>query len=224
MSLSFKVTKPTKTNLIKIRKKLNLALKGENFLEYKRQQLFHEISNIWEKYNDLRSRLHEEIENCVKKLTQCYKEMRKTELYHISKMSNLQYDPFINLTFEKRSGISFPILNYNLNTGQMFPPYSFENSSIHLDQLIENLREMFQNLIKLAEVEDLLLKLGYKFKKIDRRINGLKYSIIPDLRMKIKRISSILEEIDRENFIRLKKIKDLLNSQKRERRIELEGL
>ena len=51
------------------------------------------------------------------------------------------------------------------------------------------------------------------FKKINRRLNGLKNIIIPELELNIKGIKGKLEEIERENFVRLKKTKDLINKE-----------
>ncbi|MFX0138413.1 MAG: V-type ATP synthase subunit D, partial [Candidatus Hodarchaeota archaeon] len=56
----------------------------------------------------------------------------------------------------------------------------------------------------------LILKVAINFKKINRRINGLKNVIIPNLESTIKQIKEILEEIERENYIRLKKTKDFI--------------
>jgi len=54
------------------------------------------------------------------------------------------------------------------------------------------------------------LKHALNFKKINRRINGLKNVIIPRLKLNVKHIKTILEEVDRESFVRLKKIKDII--------------
>ena len=50
-------------------------------------------------------------------------------------------------------------------------------------------------------------------KQINRRINGLKNVITPRLESQIKQIKDILEEIERENYVRLKKTKDLIIKQ-----------
>jgi len=76
--------------------------------------------------------------------------------------------------------------------------------------LNRNLKDFFQNIFRFSEREDLMLKHALNFKKINRRINGLKNVIIPRLRSNIKQIKAILEEVDRESFVRLKKIKDLI--------------
>jgi vacuolar-type H+-ATPase subunit D/Vma8 len=55
-----------------------------------------------------------------------------------------------------------------------------------------------------------MLKLSLSYKKINRRIRGLKNVIIPDLQLEIKKIKGILEENERENYVRLKNTKDLI--------------
>ena len=72
------------------------------------------------------------------------------------------------------------------------------------------LKDLFQNIFRFSEREDLMLKHALNFRKINRRINGLKNVIIPRLKLNVKQIKAILEEIERENFVRLKKIKDII--------------
>ena len=50
-------------------------------------------------------------------------------------------------------------------------------------------------------------------KKINRRIRGLKNVIIPELQLEIKKIKEILEENERENYVRLKNTKDLITKE-----------
>ena len=56
-----------------------------------------------------------------------------------------------------------------------------------------------------------MLNIALNFKKINRRISGLENIIIPELRLDITTIKKILEESDREGFVRLKKTKNLIN-------------
>ena len=48
--MSFRTLKPTKTNLINLQKRLSFAIKGENFLELKREQLINQIKYHWNDY------------------------------------------------------------------------------------------------------------------------------------------------------------------------------
>jgi len=72
------------------------------------------------------------------------------------------------------------------------------------------LQDFFDNFIEMAQKEGLMLNYSQNFKKINRRINALRNIIIPGQELEIKKIKEILEETDRENYVRLKKTKDLI--------------
>jgi len=137
-------------------------------------------------------------------------EMGKNELFLINKLSRIQYKPKIEIIHMKKAGITYPQIRYELIQEEKLPAYTFENTSHYLDELISVLKSYFNAIIQFAEIEDLILKYSIHFKKINRRINGLRNVIIPSLRSNIKLIKDILEEVERENYIRLKKTKDII--------------
>ncbi|MHA1273114.1 MAG: V-type ATP synthase subunit D [Promethearchaeota archaeon] len=210
IKISFKTIKPTKTNLIELQKKLSFAEKGVTFLEYKQEQILFHIKKHWNEYWNLRKKLLKLYEFSMFLLNENYKESGKTELKLISEMSKIQYNPSVSITPSKLIGISIPYIKLQLR-GEMLPSYSFENTSHFLDLLISNLKKILKTIISVAEEEDLILKFALNYKRISRRINGLKNIIIPNLKNDIKIIKEILEELDRENFVRLKKTKDLIS-------------
>lgn len=146
-------------------------------------------------------------------LIQTYEEMGKNEVNLISKFSKIQYKPRVNIQTKKKMGIVITQVDYQLFQEKKLPAYTFENTSHYLDDLLLNLKNFFKNFIEFSEFEDLLLKVASAFKKINRRINGLKNVITPRLETQIKQIKDILEEIERENYVRLKKTKDLIIKQ-----------
>ncbi|MGB5912982.1 MAG: V-type ATP synthase subunit D [Promethearchaeia archaeon] len=214
--ISFRELKPTKTNLMKLQKKLNFAVRGRKFLEFKEDQLMSQIKNIYDEYRMEFNKFLNYYRKSFFILNQTYKEMGKRDLILISNMSKIQHKPSINIRRAKNIGMIVHQINYDLDRENKLPAYSFENSSHFLDDLISLLEVFFENLIRLAEKEDFFLKFVNSFKQINRRLNGLKNIIIPNLMTDIKQIKEILEENDRDNFVRLKKTKDLI--QKNERR------
>jgi H(+)-transporting ATP synthase subunit D len=128
----------------------------------------------------------------------------------ISKLSKIQYKPVVDIQYVKRAGILLTRVKLNISREEILPAYTFENTSHYLDDLIKILKEFFEILIKFSELEDIVLKHSFSFKKVNRRINGLKNIVIPRLNNNIKKIKEILEESERESYIRLKKIKDLI--------------
>jgi len=193
-----------------LQKRLTFAVKGENFLKFKLEQIIFEIKKNWDNYLKQREIFLKLYKETMIKLNQTYKEMGKREFNSISKLSKIQYNPTININYIKKIGTLVPIIDYELIREESLPAYSFENTSHYLDDLIILLIKFFESLIIFSQSEDLLLKLSLTFKKINRRINGLKNVIIPELQIDIKKIKAVLEEIERENYVRLKNTKDLI--------------
>ena len=193
-----------------LQKRLNFAVKGETFLEFRREQLIFQINELWNNYNTLRKKFLNLFSRSLKYLNQSYEEMGKNEINLISKLSRIQYKPRINITNVKKLSILISQVEYEIFEEEKLPAYTFENTSHYLEDLIISLKEFLECLSKFSEIEDLMLNVSINFKRINRRINGLKNVIIPKLKLDIKKIKEILEEVERENYVRLKKTKDLI--------------
>ena len=172
-----------------------------------------EIKENWDNYLESREIFINLYKETMIKLHQTYKEMGKRDFKLISKLSKLQYKPTIDVTYFKKIGSLIPVIEYELIKEELLPAYSFENSSHYLDDLIIVLEKFFEQLIVFAKLEDVMLKISLSYKKINRRIRGLKNVIIPELQFEIKKIKEILEEDERENYVRLKNTKDLITKE-----------
>ena len=65
----------------------------------------------------------------------------------------------------------------------------------------------------MAEFDYIVYHFAFNYQKIQRRINALRDVIIPQLENEIDYIDEILEDLEREEFIRLKKIKKKLEKE-----------
>ncbi len=193
-----------------MQKRLSFAIKGENFLEFKREQIIFQIKRLWDEYLKHRRLFLNLYKDALMKLHKTYKEMGKSRINLISRLSQIQYKPSINVQYIKKIGMIIPQIKYELIHEETLPAYTFDDTSHYLDDLIIILKDFFGSTLDFSEREDLMLKHSLNFKKINRRINGLKNIIIPKLELNIKQIKGILEELDRESFVRLKKTKDLI--------------
>ncbi len=196
-----------------MQKRLSFAVKGENFLEFRREQLIFQINHLWNDYITSRKEFLTVLRKSLRYLNQTYEEMGKNGLNLISKLSRIQYKPRINIQNIKKMGIIVSQVEYEIFEEEKLPAYTFENTSHYIEDLINTLKELLECIRKFSEIEDLILKVSINFKRINRRINGLKNVIIPKLKLDIKQIKEILEEIERENYVRLKKTKDLIIKQ-----------
>ena len=69
---------------------------------------------------------------------------------------------------------------------------------------------VFQDLLKLAEIEKTSQLLAEEIEKTRRRVNALEYVKIPEMQESIRYISMKLDENERANTIRLMKVKDII--------------
>lgn len=196
-----------------LKKKLTFAVKGENFLKFKLEQIIYEIKENWDKYIKNRDIFIDLYKETMIKLNQTYKEMGKRDFILISSLSKIQFQPKINIKYTKKIGSLIPLIEYELIREELLPAYSFENTSHYLDDLITVLIKFFNQIIVFAMLEDIMLNISYSYRKINRRIKGLKNIIIPELQFDIKKIKEILEENERENYVRLKNTKDLITKE-----------
>jgi len=93
--------------------------------------------------------------------------------------------------------------------------YGFLSTNAKLDDAAKNFEESLSVIVRLAEVEESVRRIAQEVEKTKRRVNALEYIVIPRLKATIKRIEMRMEEIERESFMRLKKIKAFLEARKR---------
>lgn len=191
---------------------MKFAIKGKDLLNIKREQLLFYIDNYWNEYISLKTKFYELWNNSFRILNLTYKGMGKRYLNLISTLSRIQYDFKINIRVIKNLGLITPKIDYIFDEHEKYPSYAFENTTHHLDDLIITLKAVIKNIMRLAEIEDLMMKFGIDLKKLNRRINALESKIIPGIEADIKKIKDILEENERESFSRLKRIKELISS------------
>lgn len=72
--------------------------------------------------------------------------------------------------------------------------------------ILSKTKELLEKLLRLAEVEKTCQLMADDIEKTRRRVNGLEYSIIPQLEETIHYIELKLEEAERASLVRIMKI------------------
>ena len=118
----------------------------------------------------------------------------------------------LEMTFQNIMSVNVPHYQFKTksdNPGEVYP-YGFANTSGELDDAVDAMASVFQDMLKLAQIEKTSQLLAEEIEKTRRRVNALEYVKIPEMEENIRYISMKLDENERSNTIRLMKVKDML--------------
>ena len=94
--------------------------------------------------------------------------------------------------------------------------YGVLGTSARIDEAAEAYEELLETVILAAEVETAMKKMLDEIEKTKRRVNALEFKLLPELRENKEYIEQKLEEQEREEIFRMKKIKEKKEEQEAE--------
>ena len=203
---------PTRMELLEIRKKLILAEKGHKLLEEKRDALVERFFDIIEKRNKLSKEVDEEFNDAFLSLIHAQMIMGERKVDDISKLT----EDIGEVTYESDNimGVKIPKMNTENIKITVKPLYGFFETCSKLDDAQKKFSSLVPDLIQLADLEGGIKSLAVEIEKTKRRVNVLENTLIPKLYATRKYIEMQLEEREREDFFRRKRIKAIMESKK----------
>ena len=203
---------PTRMDLLDIRKKLILAEKGHKLLEEKRDALVERFFKIIDKRNELKKNIDDELREAYMSLIQAQMIMGESEVEEASYLN----EDIGEITFETDNimGVKIPKMSTNSIKEELKPKYGFIGTCAKLDDAKIQFHKILKKLIELADLEAGIKSLTVEIEKTKRRVNVLENNLIPKLIVTRKYIEMQLEEREREDFIRRKRIKAILELKK----------
>ncbi len=204
--------KPTRMELLEIRKKLTLAEKGHKLLEEKRDALVEKFFGIIDERNQLSKEIDERFKDAFLSLIQSQMIIGEKR---VKETSNLTKE-IGEISFENDNvmGVKIPRMNKDDIKITRNPAYSFSETCARLDDSQRKFSELLSKLLDLANLEGRIKSLAVEIEKTKRRVNVLENNLIPKLHATQKYIEMQLEEREREDFFRRKRIKALMESKK----------
>ncbi len=194
--------KPTRMELMLLRKKLKLAKKGHDLLKRKQDVLVMEFFKVLKDIKEIRTKISG---NLIKAQSSLYNAQAIEGELNIERVSlGLSSGASIELGSRSIMGVEVPVVK-NIDVRNEW--HGYFGQTLELDNAVKQYRDIFPELIRLMEKQLVLKHLAEETKKTKRRVNSLEYLTIPRLQKTKKLISFKLEELERENFSRLKKIK-----------------
>lgn len=197
--------KPTRSELLKLKKQIKLAKSGYNLLKKKRDGLILEFFEILKKTKTLRQDLVDEYKIALEKIN--ISRTLEGDLKVKSIAMAIQNIPDVKLATKNIMGVKVPkIESSEIKKAFMERGYGIYNSSA-IDEAAAAYEKVVEKIILAAEVETSMRKLLNEIEKTKRRVNALEFVVIPSLDKQRAFIQLRLEEMERENIFRMKRIK-----------------
>jgi len=198
--------KPTRSELIKLKKKIKLAKSGYNLLKKKRDGLILDFFEILKKAKTLRQELTEEYEVALEKINMARAVEGDIALKSLAMA--VSQAPDIQLHTKNIMGVVVPrIESIGLQKPMTERGYGIYASSSLTDDASSSFERVVEKVILAAEIETSMKKLLHEIEKTKRRVNALEFAVIPKMESVAGFIRLRLEEMERESIFRLKRIK-----------------
>lgn len=198
--------KPTRSELIELKKKIKLSESGHKLLKMKRDGLIIELFDILEKAKNVRSEVEQEYRLAQEKLNIAKSIEGVVAVKSVA--FSLKDTPQIELESKNVMGVVVPkIESTSVKKNITERGYGIIGTSSRIDEATEAYESLVEKIILAAEIETTMKKLLDDIEKTKRRVNALEFKVIPELTEAKNFIILRLEEMEREETFRLKKIK-----------------
>lgn len=204
--MALKDVKPTRSQLIELKKRIVLSKKGYKLLKMKRDGLIMEFFKMLEDAKKIRASVGE---NYSKGQTAIHiAEAVEGALPIRSAAQAVVKSPTITSSKKNVMGVVVPtIQGQQVRTPLLERGYGIIGTSPRIDEAANRYEALVETIIKAAEIETSIKKMLEEIEKTKRRVNALEYKVIPELEQARDFIRLRLEEMERESTFRLKKVK-----------------
>ena len=214
---------PTRQELNRLKNRLRTSIRGHKLLKDKRDELMKQFMDVVRENRALRKRVEEGLMKAHGAFTVAAAlmspEMLEQSLLYPKQSVEL------DMTFQNIMSVNVPVYHFKTKSddaGEIYP-YGFATTSGELDDAVDALANIFQDMLRLAQIEKTSQLLAEEIEKTRRRVNALEYVKIPQMQEAIKYISMKLDENERASTIRLMKVKDMLLKQAIEEKREMDA-
>ena len=198
--------KPTRSELLEVKRRIKLSQAGYKILKMKRDGLILEFFKILEEAKQIREKVNNDFNVAAERIT-----VAKAVDGVIAVKSAafaLKIEPQCALRSKNVMGLVVPEIEcISTHPSAEERGYGIIGTSIHIEEAAAAFQNLTDTIIEAAEIETTMKRLLDEIERTKRRVNALEYKVIPELKEAQAFISLRLEEMERENIFRLKRIK-----------------
>jgi len=200
--------KPTRSEELRLKDRIELAENGHEILEKKRDGLIHEFMEVIDDAKEVNKELADTYSQARLKLmlAKIYDGEDTIKANAVAE----QNDPELETEAQNIMGVVVPeIESGSVRREVLDREYGISSTSSRVDSTADKYEELLEKIVDAAETQTKILKLLNEIEKTKRRVNALEHKIIPEMQEGLDTVSQVLEERAREETFRMKKIKEM---------------
>jgi V/A-type H+-transporting ATPase subunit D len=215
--------RPTRMELMRMKAQIRLAEQGRDLLRQKMDALIQEFFKILSTVSESRDEL-EQVSRAAD-LALMIAEAVDDPITLRSASFATRRSITVDITGKNIMGVPVPVIEKKRVSKNMLERgYGIITTSARIDETAERYEVELDLLIKLAEIETAMRRLGTEIQMNRRRVNALEQILIPELKSQAKYIKNAIEEREREDLFRLKKVKSIIERKKRKAKKKKKGM
>ncbi|MCK4968437.1 MAG: V-type ATP synthase subunit D [Candidatus Aenigmarchaeota archaeon] len=200
----------TRTNLLDLKNQIMITKSSLEILKDKEDTLISEFMQNIKTSKNLRTTMHSKINEGLSALNSAYDVNGQTKTEIIAKSCTPQEN--IDITNTNVMGVLIPkIKTENISRAIDMRGYPINDTDETIDKTADIFEEALEKTLKCGEIENNIFLIGEEISKTRTKANALEKSIIPDLFSNEKQIKQKLNEIERQEISKIKRIKKMFN-------------
>jgi V/A-type H+-transporting ATPase subunit D len=209
--------KPTRKELMQIEDRIELSERGHDTLEQKRDGLIMEFMDILDEAQDVRSDLEEQYDEAQRAINMA--RAMDGDVAVRGAAAALKEHPEITTESKSVMGVFIPQIDSTKVSKSLDQRgYGVLGTSARIDEAATAYEDLLEQIILAAEVETAMKKMIDEIETTNRRVNALEFKLLPELHDNKEYIEQKLEEQEREEIFRMKKVKDKKEAEERAER------
>lgn len=201
----------TKIELLKYKRSSQVASMVQKILDDKRKVLLKNIEEMITEANKARGGIWEPLQDVYKSVTDAYLSLGTATVDSVAQSTPAVME--VDAKVRRIVDVSIPSLTVTEKDTKSMP-YGFADTNSSIDRAAKQIKTLLPKICKAAEYENSIFALAKALEKTQKLLNALENVIIPQYRLRIKFILATLEEREREEFARLKKVKAVMEKKK----------
>ena len=203
MSFGQNVT-ATKIELFKYKRSTQVASMVQKILDDKRKVLLKNIEEMIAEAQKTRGGIWEPLQDIYQSVNESYLSLGVGTVDSVAQSTPgvMEVDSDVKRVVD----VTIPVLTVTEKDTKSIP-YGFADTNASIDRGAKLIKDLLPKICKAAEYENSIFSLAKALEKTQKLLNALENVIIPQYRRRVRFILATLEEREREEFARLKKVK-----------------